>query len=115
MASSYEPFVFALQDRVHLCDLDSAKMLTIPLIASFVALAAAHDGHGHEETILGPHKSLWYNTLPGDGGTQVSFSLDVTPFDSQALTILLHRQTLYSPAYQRLDVYHTNHVWPMRM
>ncbi len=21
--------------------------------------------------LAGPHKSLWYNTLPGDGGTQV--------------------------------------------
>ncbi|EHY54003.1 hypothetical protein HRR90_005070 [Exophiala dermatitidis] len=33
--------------------------------------ALAHGNHGHDQTpISGPHKSLWYNTLPGDGGTQ---------------------------------------------
>jgi agmatinase len=34
--------------------------------------ALAHGNHDHDQTpIAGPHKSLWYNTLPGDGGTQV--------------------------------------------
>lgn len=42
-------------------------------LGAFVAFAAAVQAHGdHEqEPIAGPHKSLWYNTLPGDGGTQV--------------------------------------------
>lgn len=38
--------------------------------AALVALATAHGNHG-QKPIAGPHKSLWYNTLPGDGGTQV--------------------------------------------
>ncbi|KAM0418982.1 hypothetical protein ACHAPT_012033 [Fusarium lateritium] len=29
----------------------------------------AHAGH-EQEPLSGPHQSLWYNTLPGDGGTQ---------------------------------------------
>lgn len=40
---------------------------------SFVALAAvaaAHADH-RQKTMAGPHQGLWYNTLPGDGGTQV--------------------------------------------
>ncbi|MCJ1347903.1 hypothetical protein MMC31_006133 [Peltigera leucophlebia] len=38
---------------------------------AFAAAAAAHgDGDHTQEPIAGPHKSLWYNTLPGDGGTQ---------------------------------------------
>ena len=40
------------------------------LIAALAATAHAHDYH-NQEPIAGPHKSLWYNTLPGDGGTQV--------------------------------------------
>ncbi|OAL29911.1 hypothetical protein AYO22_01817 [Fonsecaea multimorphosa] len=48
------------------------------LLKSFVLLACAscalaHGDHDHDQApIEGPHKSLWYNTLPGDGGTQVS-------------------------------------------
>ncbi|KAK2775067.1 hypothetical protein FQN52_004082 [Onygenales sp. PD_12] len=39
---------------------------------SLVALAAAASAHfNHDQTpIAGPHQGLWYNTLPGDGGTQ---------------------------------------------
>ncbi|KAH0834461.1 hypothetical protein FOPE_03809 [Fonsecaea pedrosoi] len=46
------------------------------LIKAFVLLACAsctlaHGDHDHDQApIEGPHKSLWYNTLPGDGGTQ---------------------------------------------
>jgi agmatinase len=42
-------------------------------ISVVFGLAALVAGHGaHDQTpIEGPHKSLWYNTLPGDGGTQV--------------------------------------------
>lgn len=39
---------------------------------SFAAAVAAHGDHGHDqEPLAGPHEGLWYNTLPGDGGTQV--------------------------------------------
>lgn len=43
------------------------------LLSLFLAAtAAAHSGHDDEQTVIaGPHQSLWYNTLPGDGGTQV--------------------------------------------
>lgn len=41
-------------------------------ISAIIAIAFAHVDHDHDqEPIAGPHKSLWYNTLPGDGGTQV--------------------------------------------
>ncbi|KAH8649389.1 arginase family-domain-containing protein [Xylariales sp. PMI_506] len=43
---------------------------TLLLDLSCLAVAAAH-GEGHnQKTLSGPHQSLWYNTLPGDGGTQ---------------------------------------------
>lgn len=34
-----------------------------------VALASAHGNHD-QKPLSGPHKSLWYNNLPGDGGKQ---------------------------------------------
>lgn len=39
-------------------------------LAALVGAAAAHGEH-EQTPIEGPHKALWYNTLPGDGGTQV--------------------------------------------
>ncbi|KAK5112045.1 hypothetical protein LTR62_004579 [Meristemomyces frigidus] len=39
--------------------------------AVIVTGVSAHGAHGDEQKPMpGPHKSLWYNTLPGDGGTQ---------------------------------------------
>ncbi|KAI9166401.1 agmatinase 1 [Paramyrothecium foliicola] len=40
------------------------------LYLALAALAAAHGNHGKQKEMSGPHESLWYNTLPGDGGTQ---------------------------------------------
>ena len=40
-------------------------------VAAAVVVVTAHGDHEHQEPISGPHKSLWYNTIPGDGGTQV--------------------------------------------
>ena len=40
-------------------------------ILSFSSVALCHGDHDDQTPISGPHKSLWYNTLPGDGGTQV--------------------------------------------
>lgn len=42
------------------------------LALCLAALAAAHgDHHGEDQTpISGPLQALWYNRLPGDGGTQ---------------------------------------------
>lgn len=40
-------------------------------VVALAAVAAAHGDHDHDQVpIAGPHKGLWYNTLPGDGGTQ---------------------------------------------
>lgn len=51
-------------------------MLTTALsVALLSAIALAHGDHEHQVPIAGPHKALWYNTLPGDGGTQVSVSI----------------------------------------
>ena len=45
-------------------------------LSSLVIAALAGRGLAHaddeQKPVAGPHKSLWYNTLPGDGGTQVS-------------------------------------------
>ncbi|KAK3675000.1 hypothetical protein LTR78_004933 [Recurvomyces mirabilis] len=39
--------------------------------AVVVTGVSAHGSHSeNQEPLAGPHKSLWYNTLPGDGGTQ---------------------------------------------
>ncbi|KAG0647024.1 Agmatine ureohydrolase 1 [Hyphodiscus hymeniophilus] len=46
-------------------------MLTnILTVAALAASALAHGDHENQIPIQGPHKALWYNTLPGDGGTQ---------------------------------------------
>lgn len=47
-----------------------ANIFTIALLATG---ALAHGDHGHDQIPmqLFPQKALWYNTLPGDGGTQV--------------------------------------------
>ena len=39
------------------------------------ALIVGAIGHADQDQtpIAGPHKSLWYNALPGDGGTQVGW------------------------------------------
>lgn len=44
------------------------------IFGSLLAAAAVVHAHGDhdQEPLEGPHKKLWYNTLPGDGGTQVS-------------------------------------------
>lgn len=45
-------------------------------LLTLVALSAIASAHGnHDQSpVTGPHKQLWYNTLPGDGGTQVCIS-----------------------------------------
>ncbi|KAI9055144.1 hypothetical protein LZ554_000108 [Drepanopeziza brunnea f. sp. 'monogermtubi'] len=39
-------------------------------VATLATIAIAHGDHANQIPIAGPHKALWYNTLPGDGGTQ---------------------------------------------
>ena len=40
-------------------------------LLALATLVLGHGDHDHQAPISGPHKSLWYNTIPGDGGTQV--------------------------------------------
>lgn len=59
------------------------------LYAALVATVVAHGVHEDQSPILGPHQSLWYNTLPGDGGTQVQ--KPTMPIDIHWLTKCLGR------------------------
>lgn len=43
------------------------------IIATSVIFATAHI-EDDQKPIAGPHKGLWYNALPGDGGTQAIYS-----------------------------------------
>lgn len=45
-------------------------LLSIASLFAFSAVASAHGNH--QTPLTGPLQKLWYNTLPGDGGTQVS-------------------------------------------
>ncbi len=47
---------------------------SLVVVTACAAAAFAHADHD-QTPIAGPHKSLWYNTLPGDGGTQVGYAL----------------------------------------
>lgn len=47
-----------------------AMISTALAFLALSGLSAAHGDHG-QLPMSGPHKGLWYNTLPGDGGTQV--------------------------------------------
>jgi hypothetical protein len=69
---------------------------------SFVSVAVAHGAHDHDqEPMAGPLQSLWYNTLPGDGGKQVK----TVPLDHCRIATLTNiRPTLSSQASVPLDV-----------
>lgn len=55
----------------------------ISSVAGLLVLSALVTAHGEQSQsqLAGPHQGLWYNTLPGDGGTQVSTLL--SQVDSQ--------------------------------
>ncbi|KAK8200416.1 arginase family-domain-containing protein [Phyllosticta capitalensis] len=69
-------------------------MKTVAALASVAALVAAHGDH-KQEPIEGPHKGIWYNTLPGDGGTQA---------DSVFSGISTFGRVAYSPCLATDDV-----------
>lgn len=48
---------------------------TIAALITLVGLSTAHGDHSQSPIVAGPHQGLWYNTLPGDGGTQVSVDI----------------------------------------
>ncbi|GKZ22943.1 hypothetical protein AbraIFM66951_009309 [Aspergillus brasiliensis] len=43
--------------------------LSFMSLLALSGIATAHSGHD-QTPLAGPHQKLWYNTLPGDGGTQ---------------------------------------------
>ncbi len=45
-------------------------MWTIFAVFGLLTSVAGHDPESSQNTLPGPYRSLWYNTLPGDGGTQ---------------------------------------------
>jgi hypothetical protein len=52
--------------------INNSIMLSTALTVALLAVGViAHGDHAEQKPVAGPHKSLWYNTLPGDGGTQV--------------------------------------------
>ena len=77
--------------------------------AALAAVVTAHGDHDHEQDpIAGPHKSLWYNALPGDGGTQVSsHEGDVS---HEGIVLIASRPIQSSPASRRLAAFHTTRV-----
>ncbi len=87
------------------------------LITTVAALAASVTAHGDhatdQEPLEGPHKSLWYNSLPGDGGTQVRSStnpetisaiLTASQADSVFSGISTFGRVTYSPCLATDDV-----------
>jgi agmatinase len=46
-------------------------MKYLAAVAAIVGASYAHGHHDDQTPIEGPHQGLWYNQLPGDGGTQV--------------------------------------------
>ncbi|KAK3988655.1 arginase family-domain-containing protein [Cladorrhinum sp. PSN332] len=70
------------------------------LALSLAAAASAHGNHD-QKTTAGPHESLWYNTLPGDGGTQADsvFSGISTFGRLHYLPCLSHRDINYDIAF----------------
>jgi hypothetical protein len=81
---------------------------SLNLLVAAAAVVIAHGDHGHDQTpIEGPHKQLWYNTLPGDGGTQVCVQHDNFAFKNVNSQVagrlsLLRDLHLWSPALSSL-------------
>ncbi|KAK3684909.1 arginase family-domain-containing protein [Podospora appendiculata] len=76
------------------------RFLTLCFAAAVVA-HGDHGDHGEEKIIAGPHPSLWYNTLPGDGGTQADsvFSGISTFGRLPYLPCLSHKDITYDIAF----------------
>ena len=84
-------------------------MLTnILTIAALATSALAHGDHENQVPIAGPHKALWYNTLPGDGGTQVG---QLIPNSVGASELTLDRPIPSSQAFLPSVVFPTTHAW----
>ncbi|KAM7190060.1 agmatinase 1 [Naviculisporaceae sp. PSN 640] len=65
------------------------------LLAIWASVASAHGNHDTQVPMSGPHQSLWYNRLPGDGGTQA---------DAVFSGISTFGRLPYEPCLQKSDV-----------
>lgn len=81
-------------------------MISKYLVTLFLsALAAGHSPNDAQKAMCGPHESLWFNTLPGDGTLRfVQYSI----LEARELSLL--RQTPYFLAYRHLAASHTSRV-----
>lgn len=76
------------------------------LSLGYASVVMAHAGH-EQEPISGPHQSLWYSTLPGDGGTQVGIQ---TTRESTGKLLTRSRRILYFLVSQLLDACRISHA-----
>src|SRR5271154_725786 len=74
VAISLSFLLLSTPSQIYLCKSTFNMLLKVLSFCAFSASVLAHGDHGDQAPISGPHKSLWYNTLPGDGDTQVSLS-----------------------------------------
>jgi len=77
-------------------------------VAAFATVLLAHGDH-EQTPIAGPHKSLWYNTIPGDGGTQVGYAVVSIGLVADSGC----RQIRSSRAYRLSAVCRTSRVLPV--
>lgn len=89
----------------------------IKSIAGLLALSgftAAHGNHAQSPIAAGPHQGLWYNTLPGDGGTQVSLLLFTSRETLLTIVSLKLRLTPSFPEFPHLGDYLITHASPAK-
>ncbi len=90
------------------------RLLNFIHLLSWAAVAAAHGNHDHQAPISGPLQNVWYNALPGDGGTQVR--KQPTPNVTQLLSgPNFDRRIPFFLGSRRLDVCHTSHASQLQM
>ena len=97
------------------------KMNAIIVIAGVLAaggVVVAHEHQGDPRVYLsaqGPHKErLWYNTLPGDGGTQVFCSFCSETCGGEVADRKKIRRIRCSRGFQRLGGCRIFRVWRLR-
>lgn len=89
----------------------------IKSIAGLLALSgftAAHGNHAQSPIAAGPHQGLWYNTLPGDGGTQVSLISFTSRGTFLTMILLKLRLTRSFPEFPHLADYLITHASPAK-
>ena len=88
------------------------SVITLLCLSGIVATTIAHSDHS-QQPIAGPHQSLWYNRLPGDGERQVltSNQLSQVRYSASYLILLLFRPIRSFPEYQPSAGCPITHAW----